>query len=82
MKKDPIVKLIRRAEFVWNQAKKPVLQMKLSGNFALLPSQSSTEDGAPKALLKADLSLTLVYLLLGLLALKTVFRIISAIFRW
>ncbi|MBQ8208695.1 MAG: hypothetical protein IJZ89_08180 [Clostridia bacterium] len=82
MEKDLILKLIQTAKFIWREAKKPILRMRIAGKMTLLPSRASEEMGQPKASCKAAFDLTLVYLLLGLLAVRCICRAISAIFRW
>ncbi len=77
MKKDLIVKLIRKAGFVWKEAKKPVLHIDTKGEMTLLPHRKCNEEsGKPKLSFRIDLELTLVYVILALIALGTLIDLI------
>ncbi len=71
MKKDLLVKIIRKARFIWREAKKPVLRIDTEGDLTLLPCKKCGEEaGKPKLSFKIDLELTLVYILLALIAIR------------
>ncbi len=77
MKKDILVKILRKAAFIWREAKKPVLRIDTEGDLKLLPCKKcGDETGKPKISFKIDLELTLVYILLAFVALRAIFELI------
>ena len=71
MKKDLLMKIFRKAECIWREAKKPVLRIDWDGDFTLLPCKKcADETKKPKVSFKINLELTLVYILLALVALR------------
>ncbi len=77
MKKDLLVKIIRKAGFIWKEAKKPVLHIDTKGEMTLLPRKGcDAESGKPKLSFKINLELTLVYIVLALVALGAIIDLI------
>ena len=74
MKKDLILRTIQISKFIWREAKKPVIRIKKVGKIALLPWKGSAESGQPKLSYRISLDLTLVYVLLGALAVHSICR--------
>ncbi len=77
MKKDFFVVLLRKAGFIWREAKKPMLRIDTKGDITLLPCRNSNDDGnKPKICFKVKLDLTLVYVLLALVAFRAMLSFI------
>lgn len=82
MKNDLILKAIKRAKFIWREAKKPVMRIRSSGKVMLLPEKNESEEGKPKLTYNAELDFTLVYLLLGFMAMGCLLRAVMSLFTW
>lgn len=80
MEKDIIVKMMRSAARVWQEAKKPVLRVRMGGKFTVLPYRECGERGRSVALFRAHKDVTLIYLLLALLFIPSVLRTLIRIF--
>ena len=77
MKKDLLIKIIKKAKFIWREAKKPVLHIDTEGDLKLLPCKNCADnEGKPKLSFKIDIELTLVYLLLAFVALRAIIELI------
>lgn len=77
MKKDLLMKIIRKAKFIWSEAKKPVLHIDTKGDLKLLPCKNCVDkEGKPKLSFNIDIELTLVYILLALVALRALIELI------
>ena len=72
MKKDLFAKILRKAAFIWREAKKPVLRIDTEGDITLLPyKKCKDDDRKPKLSFKLDTEFTLVYILLALIAIRS-----------
>lgn len=77
MKKDLLMKIFRKAECIWREAKKPVLHIDTKGDVTLLPFRKCDEkQGKPKLSFNFDIELTLVYIILALAALRALVALI------
>ncbi len=81
MEKDLVVKIIKNAKRLWREAKKPIIRTDIRAKISVLPEKDCDEDKHPKALISSKLDITLIYILLGFLALRYLCKMINAIFR-
>lgn len=70
---------MKKAGFIWREAKKPVLETDFDLNFSLKPTKYAPDNGK-KLSIKGDLELTLLYLLLFIWGAKTLCRVIGWLF--
>ncbi len=79
MKKDLVLQVIKKALFIWKEAKKPVLETDFDLNFSLRPTKYSPDNGK-KLSIRGDLELTLLYVLLFFLGARALCRLLGSIF--
>lgn len=77
MKKDLLVKILRKVSFIWKEAKRPVLRIDAEGDMTLLPCKSCTDkEGKPKLSFKLEMEFALVYVVLAFVTLCAMIKLI------